>query len=252
DSDSDDSDEDDTPGNTEDDDDSENEIDGFPYAIVPVVDGAVGASGQVKGLIRVLSFDASREITTQDLATLKLMGEHMASPTGGLFGNLPTSSERGGAAADAAELDEVLIIHSERGARRTLSRVLRKHFEVAEADSSDKALKMLDDTRADVILLDSEIKGTSGLAFCKVIKESAEWKHKPVIVIIPEDKSPSTRVSALEVGADDCIFDSCLDEELLARISSAMRHRKVEREQAVQLELLEDYAQRLEKAHEQL
>ena len=38
-------------------------------------------AGNVKGLIRVISFDASREVTNQDLQTLRLMGEHLANRT---------------------------------------------------------------------------------------------------------------------------------------------------------------------------
>ncbi|MBX9693054.1 MAG: response regulator, partial [Cyanobacteria bacterium] len=233
----------------------DSETDGFPYAIVPVFDSPIGASGAVKGLIRVISFDAAREITLQDLTTLKLMGEHLASPTtGGLFGNFAsrTSIDSEEEEIEVGDADGVLLLQASRASRRRFKRVLARRYRVSEAETTEGALKVLDSERVDVIVLESDIQGSSGLAFCKVLKESTKWKYIPVIVIIPEDRSSSVRVEALNVGADDCIIDSCFDAELTARVQSSLRHRKVEREQAVQLQLLEDYAQRLEKAHEQL
>ncbi len=232
-----------TPGAAEDDQTPEN----YPYAIIPVVEAAGGPLAQVRGLIRVISFDASREITANDLQTLRLMGEH-------LFNQLPSASEpaqnEADKPADQFDRDCVLVVHSKRPIRRRYTRILGNHYQVLEADNGDKALDILPAVKVDLILLDSEITGTSGYAFCKVLKES-EWKDIPVI-LVTLDTNPAARVEGLNVGADDCLSESCFDSELLARVKSSLRHRKTERELAVQLQLLEDYAQRLEKAHEDL
>jgi len=222
----------------------EEDAEGFPYMIVPVI------AGEVTGLIRVISFDPAREITSQDMMTLKLMGEHVASRTG-LFGEFSSASPAVKQVGDTGDLDQVLLVHSNRLVRRRFNRILGSGYNVIESESSEKALEALESGRVDVILLDSDLQGASGFAFCKMLKESTKWKHIPVILVV-QDNSTTARVEGLNVGADDCIPDSCFDTELLARLKSSLRHRKSERELAVQLQLLEDYAQRLEKAHEQL
>lgn len=230
------------------------EVEGYPYAIVPIIENTSFGQSQVKGLIRVLSFDSSREITGQDLATLKLMGEHLSS-------KLPKAPEmledkESDQEVPFVEQDCILIIHSNRLTRRRYSRVLGSRYQVMEADNGDRAMEMLQQNQVDLILLDIEMQGTSGYAFCTVLKESPQWKQVPVVLVAPDsDEEPGSvnpRIEGFKAGADDCLTDTCPDAEMLARVKSALRHRKVERELAVQLQLLEDYAQRLESATEKL
>lgn len=240
------------PGLDDDDDlDSEQskEPEGYPYGIVPIMQAPAGNTGLVRGLIRVLSFDATREITPQDLATLKLMGEHLCSRMpqfSSVDENQPAEQQK-----SVFDSEYVLMVHSNRLVRRRYSRILTANYQVLEADTAEKALEILPENRVDLIILDSEVKGAAGAPFCKVLKESSQYKHVPVI-LVTSDTNPSARVDGLNVGADDCLSESCFDSELLARTKSSLRHRKTERELAIQLQLLEDYAQRLEQATEHL
>lgn len=227
------------------------EAEELPYAIVPVMNDANDHTGEVRGLIRVVSFDSSREITNQDLTTLRLMGEHLANRTQLFFDARTAQKEVTKGTVEFNEQHQILILHSNRLIRRRFSRILSDSYKVLEADSEEKSLAYLSNSRIDLVIVDSCLSGTSGYAFCKVIKDSPEWKHIPVIIVTP-DSNPQARVESLTVGADDSLADSCFDSELVARVQSSLRHRKIEKELAVQLELLEDYAQRLEKAHEQL
>jgi diguanylate cyclase (GGDEF)-like protein/putative nucleotidyltransferase with HDIG domain len=225
----------------------EGESESYPYAIVPVGEGS-GSVSQIRGLIRVISFDASKEISEQDLQTLKLMGEH-------LFNQMPQlvepQAQEPDRSKDPADQDVILVVHSKRPIRRRYTRILGGFYQVLEADSGDKALESLRQNPVDLVLLDSEVMGTSGYAFCKVLKDAPEWKDVPVI-LVTADTNPAARVEGLNVGADDCLSESCFDSELIARVKSSLRHRRAERELAVQLQLLEDYALRLEAAHENL
>jgi len=223
---------------------------GVPYAMIPVLD-TFSAGNKVRGIIRVVCFDSTREIELQDISTLKLLGEQMASRPG-FFGE--THGELALAETpknDALDRDVVLIIHPDRVARRRFNRILSGVYNLHELDSTSKAMAHLNTERVDVVLLDSGSKGESNLQFCQLLKKNESWEHIPII-IVSNDNSPSARVEGLNAGADDCLNESCLETELVARINTALRHRKVERELSVQLNLLEDYAQRLEKAHEQL
>lgn len=222
---------------------------GYPYALVPILAGEPSQTRQVKGLIRIISFDASREIDDKDLSTLQLMGEHLS-------GRMLQTTRPGDTAMseqkqeNPEDAEPVLIVHSNRPVRRRFSRILGSRYKVLEADNADKALEVLAQNSVDLVILDSEVQGMSGYSFCKVLKESPQWKSIPVIIVTPES-NPAARIEGLNVGADDCLSESCFDPELLARVSSSLRHRKSEREQAIQLQLLEDYAQRLERETEQ-
>lgn len=222
---------------------------GYPYAIVPIAGGPGGGVG----LIRIISFDSSREIDMKDLNTLRLMGEHLCNmPQFGLLVEKKLNEQQ----RELFNAENVLIVHQNRLTRRRYSRVLGGTFRITEAENVDKALELLqsnlEESPIDLIVLDSGMKESSGYAFCKVLKDSAQWKHIPVILVLPPDASPDARVEGLNVGADDCLPENCLDSELLARAKSSLRHRKIERELAVQLQLLEVYAQKLESATENL
>ncbi|HEY9788563.1 MAG TPA: diguanylate cyclase [Candidatus Obscuribacterales bacterium] len=239
-----------TTGSSDDSADSE----GYPYAIVPIMESQSYGSSQVRGLIRVLSFDTSREVTAQDISTLKLMGEHLSSklPHASELLSQELVEEQG-----FIEQDCILVVHSNRLTRRRYSRILGHRYQVMEADSGDRALELLQQNQVDLIILDCNMQGTSGFAFCTVLKESPEWKQIPVILVAPEieEKDPSrsgARIEAFKAGADDCLSEACPDQEMLARVKSSLRHRRTEKELAVQLQLLEDYAQRLEQATEKL
>jgi len=233
------------------------EVEEFPYVIIPVLEEGPGKTNHVIGLLRIISFDSSREISTQDIGNLKSMGEQLATRSqvfqDGYQDPVPTLTDKVAPEyrGDIHEREQVLILHSNRVIRRRFSRILSERYRVLEADSEEKSLEILTDQRIDLIIVDSNLSGTSGFGFCKVIKESPQWKQVPVLIVTP-DTNPTARVEGLQVGADDCLSDSCFDAELLARVQSSIRHLRTEKELAVQLQLLEDYAQKLETAHEQL
>lgn len=229
---------------------------GYPYVIVPMMENPVFGTGKHKGLIRVISFDTSREVTPQDVSTLKRLGEHLTSKLPEA-GDILADKEEEDAPDAFAQKDVVLIAHSNRLSRRRYSRVLGNRYQLLEAESSDKAMEMLHQNRIDLILLDADIQGTSGYAFCSVLKESEQWKQVPIILIAadmadPDPANSSSRIEGFKAGADDCLADTCADPELLARVKSALKHRRIEKELASQLQLLDDYAQRLEEATEKL
>ncbi|MCC6978030.1 MAG: diguanylate cyclase [Candidatus Melainabacteria bacterium] len=235
--------------------DGADDPEGYPYVIVPMMENPVFGTGKHRGLIRVISFDTSREVTAQDVSTLKRLGEHLTSKLPQAVELLVDEEEEEGDAF--AQKDVVLIAHSNRLSRRRYSRVLGNRYQLLEAESSDKAMEMLHQNRIDLVLLDADIQGTSGYAFCSVLKESEQWKQVPVILIAADMPSPdpnnsNSRIEGFRAGADDCLADTCADPELLARVKSALKHRRIEKELASQLQLLDDYAARLEEATEKL
>jgi len=220
----------------------------YPYAVVPVFEGLDEGSKLLKGLIRVVSFDTSREIEGNDVSTLKLIGQHLSSRLSQLA--TVESQQPQGTTSGEEERDPVVLGVSNRVTKRRFSRVLGQHFSLLETDDASKISEVIAANPTAIVILDFELKGTNGDQLCKQLKEAPQFRHVPIILVAPE-ADPSKKIQALEAGADDCVLDSCLDAELIARVKASLRLRKTERELATQLQLLEDYAQRLEHHTEQ-
>jgi diguanylate cyclase (GGDEF)-like protein/putative nucleotidyltransferase with HDIG domain len=218
----------------------------YQYAIVPIYVGAGTGAHQVKGLLRVVTFDSQRQISKEDLSTLRLIGEHLAGRLEQL-----AAVHNHDQASSPGEGGKVLLVHTNRPLRRRFSRVLSSHYQILEADGAEKALEQLNQGSVELIVLDHDSKDFSGTSLCKVLKESPLWKHLPVILITPEG-NVTARIEGLLAGAEDCVTESCLEQELVARVQSTVRHSKAERERDVLNDRLEDYAKRLESESKRL
>jgi diguanylate cyclase (GGDEF)-like protein/putative nucleotidyltransferase with HDIG domain len=233
---------------------------GYPYVIVPFISGQVDADTQVKGLIRIISFDSLLEVTKQNLLDFQIMATGLSNLLGD-FNQIPQKDLSGEVAVgdkttktddtSANESSNILIAHSNRPMRRRFSRLLGAHYKVSEADTPDKILEALGKNDIDLIILDNEIQGTSSFTFCKVLKESSRWKDIPIILVSPE-VSPTIRVEGLNIGAEDYLGESCFDPELLARVRSSLKFRQAERKIAEQSLMLETYDRRSEQEAERL
>jgi diguanylate cyclase (GGDEF)-like protein/putative nucleotidyltransferase with HDIG domain len=222
----------------------------FPYIVVPISDGQGDAATTIKGVIHVASFDSLRKIESTDVANVRLIGQHLASRIPHIADNDATTElRRPPVGTTPPEL--IVVGHLNRATRRRLARTLAGDgYQVVEADESKRVIESLTQNQVGLVVLDSQLLGDNGDMLCRQLKSnSSEYRHLPFIVVTSDDDS-NAKVNGLNAGADDCISDTCIDAELLARVKASLRLKKTERELATQLKLLEDYAQRLEYASE--
>jgi CheY-like chemotaxis protein len=78
------------------------------------------------------------------------------------------------------------------------------------ADGLDKARKH----KPDIILLDVEMPGVDGMEVCRQLKEDAELKNTPVI-ILTATQDPKLNERAFKAGAEITILKSVPGERLL-------------------------------------
>lgn len=221
----------------------------LPYAIVPVMEG-IAPNESLRALVRVVGLDGARELTAEDMQAVSLNGQRLISQ----LPQLDVHSKQGNIiieSGDSLESFTIVVHHANRLFRRKLSRALKERYEVLECDSEDRAVELLRDEKVDLIVLDSSAEEATGYSFVKAIKAEPQWTRTPV-VLTSQESEHDKRVEALEAGADDVIFESCHESEILARLKSLLRHRKTELELSMQLKLLEDYAQKLESVHEEM
>lgn len=94
-------------------------------------------------------------------------------------------------------------------------------YEVFAAYDGEKALEAIDQHRPDLVLLDLNLPGISGLEVCKRIRKRSNLP--PIIIISVKDREPD-KVQALDLGADDYVAKPFGIHEVLARIRVALRH----------------------------
>jgi putative two-component system response regulator len=94
--------------------------------------------------------------------------------------------------------------------------------EVVTASSGAEAMAYIEKKAPDLVLLDVEMPGMSGLEVCRRIKSSPATSMVPV-VIVTAYSAVDDRVAALEAGADDFLAKPVEQTELVARARSLLR-----------------------------
>src|SRR5262249_52982041 len=92
---------------------------------------------------------------------------------------------------------KILIVDDEEAARYGMARAL-KNYSVAEAASVEAARQAVARSRPDLILLDNNLPGASGLDY---LQELATTDDAPPVVMITAHGSERTAISAIKSGA---------------------------------------------------
>ena len=116
---------------------------------------------------------------------------------------------------------KVLIIDDEQPIRRLLRMTLEANdYKVLEEENAREGLLSVSMNKPDVVLLDLGLPDEDGLA---VLQKLREWSNLPIIVLTVRDDE-STKIAALDTGADDYVTKPFNTGELLARVRVAIRH----------------------------
>ena len=130
---------------------------------------------------------------------------------------LPVERSAGDASMTSAT---ILIVDDEPQIRRVMRTTLASQgYTVVEARSGDEALDEIRHERPDLILLDVNMPGRSGLETCREIRATSDV---PIIMLTVRN-TERDKVQALDAGADDYVVKPFGVEELMARIRAALR-----------------------------
>jgi PAS domain S-box-containing protein len=102
-------------------------------------------------------------------------------------------------------------------------------YDVVLARSGEEALELLRAQPVDCILLDMVMPGLSGQETCRRIKQSAEWRHLPLVMMTAHDDR-AVMIDGINAGADDYIPKSADLEVLKARLRAQLRRKHLEDE----------------------
>ncbi len=114
----------------------------------------------------------------------------------------------------------ILIVDDEPQIRRVLLTTLTSEgYAVVEAKSGEEALEKMRSERPDLVLLDANMPGMSGLETCREIRRTSDVS----IIMVTVRNTERDKVMALDAGADDYVVKPFGTEELMARIRAALR-----------------------------
>lgn len=95
-------------------------------------------------------------------------------------------------------------------------------YRVLKAETGESALEVLDQDKADLILLDWMLPGMDGIEVIRRIRMEERLRCIPIILLTAKNEEIN-KVVGLEVGADDFLCKPFGVHELLARIKAVLR-----------------------------
>jgi two-component system KDP operon response regulator KdpE len=115
---------------------------------------------------------------------------------------------------------KILVVDDDPQIRRVMKATLVAHsYEVTEARTGEDAMLAIAKEPPNLVLLDMNLPGMSGLETCQAIRAASDIP----VVILSVRNSEKDKVAALDAGADDYVTKPFGIEELLARLRAALR-----------------------------
>lgn len=79
----------------------------------------------------------------------------------------------------------------------------------------------------DVILLDIHMPKMDGFEVCSILKKDEQTKHIPIIFLTATASDLKSRIRGLEIGADDYIMHPVDNLEMITRIKTMLRIKRL-------------------------
>ena len=109
------------------------------------------------------------------------------------------------------------------------ARLTSEGYEVLEAENGPDALAVVEEQNPDLVLLDVMMPGMDGFEVCRRIKKAQGSNFLPVVLVTAQTESESI-VKGLSEGADEYITKPFDPPQLLARVNSMLRIRRMYQE----------------------
>jgi two-component system KDP operon response regulator KdpE len=116
----------------------------------------------------------------------------------------------------------ILVVDDELARRIALRKILTSAgYQFVEVSSGTEALERMNAQPCEMMVLDPALADMDGYDLIRVIRRQS---LTPIIVLSTSDDERS-KVRAFDLGVDDYVTKPFADQELLARLRTALRHR---------------------------
>jgi len=131
---------------------------------------------------------------------------------------------------DKSETHKILIVDDQpENLQPVIYYLERYNYRINISMSGEGALEILEHTDPDIILLDVLMPGIDGFETCRRIKANPEWSDIPLLFMTAVTDI-SNKVKGFEVGCQDYLTKPIQYEELLARVKTHIKIRKMQTE----------------------
>jgi two-component system cell cycle response regulator len=121
----------------------------------------------------------------------------------------------------------ILVVDDiEANVRLLEAKLSAEYYEVLTAHDGPTALALAAAEKPDIVLLDVMMPGMDGFEVCRRLKNDAETRHVPVVLVTALD-GRADRIAGLEAGADEFLTKPIDDVMLFARVRSLTRLKLV-------------------------
>lgn len=117
----------------------------------------------------------------------------------------------------------ILVIEDDPGmANLTKTVLVGQGFRVRSATTAEEALDMIRRDLPDLVIMDIQLPGLSGLKLCEILKSEPRTASLPIMFLTVE-KGDLAKVHGLDIGADDYLTKPFSSRELVARVRALLR-----------------------------
>lgn len=145
----------------------------------------------------------------------------------------------------------VLVADDEPDMLRFLKSQLSAEFQVLEAVDGLQAVEKASQFLPEIVLLDMMMPEKDGFQVCRELRGKTSTQNIPIILLTAR-ADEETKLSALAVGASDFLSKPFSTTELHLRVTNLVAQRKMQRELARNVQILEATMEELKEAQAQL
>jgi DNA-binding response OmpR family regulator len=84
----------------------------------------------------------------------------------------------------------------------------------------------LEDTLPDMLVLDVDLPGMSGIDLCRVVRNEPRWSELPVLFLTVKTDT-RTLVQVFAAGGDDYVSKPIVEPELIARMTGGLERAQI-------------------------
>ncbi len=129
-----------------------------------------------------------------------------------------------GESQNEEEKKKILVVDDEKSIVDILVYNLQKEgYQTLEANDGDMAIKIANEEKPDLILLDIMLPKVDGLTVCKSLRHTL---NVPILILSAKDEEID-KILGLELGADDYITKPFSVRELMARVKANLRKAEI-------------------------
>lgn len=108
-----------------------------------------------------------------------------------------------------------------------IEELLGSQYNLMTVSTGIDALKVAQEFRPDLIILDIMLHGMDGYEVCQQIRKSSSLRHTKIIIVSAKAMT-SERLKGYQVGADDYLTKPFDGEELLAKVCAHLHPKPIE------------------------